>query len=95
MEKNHMVEIIRRDGSLAPVVWLGFICNAGTFFLNGALAKMEAFEISADDGSSFTKWTRVPEGEHVLCWRVACLCALIGRHANFVTKAVGHFRLVF
>ena len=70
MDKTHMVEIIARDGSLVLVIWLGFICNAGTRFLNGGLAKMKAFQISREDGSYTTQWTQVPEGEYVLCWRV-------------------------
>lgn len=81
------VDIRLQDGKFKRLPWLGFICEAGLRFIpDGAFAKMEAIEVTVDDGSYGSQWNRLEPNQFVLCWRVI--------HSNLGSSTWGIYGIV-
>lgn len=65
------VPIRLKDGKVKRYTWLGFICKAGTRdFPEGAYCKMEAWEVSAQNGDYDNEWIKLARDQSVACWRI-------------------------
>lgn len=66
-----LISVRRINATDARLPWLGFICRAGILTMpEGAYAKLNAMEVTADDGDAGSNWIRLNENQFVLGWRV-------------------------
>lgn len=64
------VSIRSKDGNWCPVAWQGFICRHGTALIQGRYCKLQAFNVTKDDGSFGSEWVTLKKSEFVLGWAV-------------------------
>lgn len=72
-EAEHAVEVASRGGEPRCVRWMGFVCLAGTHYMEGRLGKIFAFEVTNGEGRYAKEgdWRKVRKDERVLGWIVA------------------------
>lgn len=68
----HAVEVAGKEGEPVLVSWMGFICMAGTQYLEGRMCKLFAQEVTNGDGgySSQMVWKKLKPDEKVLGWLI-------------------------
>lgn len=64
------MSVRKKGGQPAYVGWIGFICRHGTGRIEGRYCKIEATDVTRDDGFIGSEWTTLKRTEFVLGWIV-------------------------
>lgn len=59
-----------KDGQWCSVSWMGFICRHGTGRLQGRYCKIQATDVTRDDGFIGSDWRTLKKTEFALGWLV-------------------------
>ena len=60
----------QKSGEWAGVQWLGFFCRHATAFNSGQYCKIQASDVTKDDGFIGSYWVSLKRSEFVLGWLV-------------------------